>query len=304
MLAAYALKGRTQATGLVTLFFALGLLIPPLSILALALVTLIGLRLGARPGLEVAIAASLIVGISSLVLLGSATAGFAMAILWIPMLLLALMLRYSGSLAMTLEFALLLALLIPVLGGLLVGNEADAWQKLLQPLEQQLQSSGALSAEESRSFVEGLGRWLPALLATGFFLQQALALFLARSWQAKLFNPGGFQQEFHQLRVSKWLTWGATALLLGIWLLDASQWSLGRSLIALLGVIFLLQGLAVLHALLAKASSGQFWLIGIYALLLLALPYMGMMLAVTGYLDAWRDFRRMNENPTSPDAGS
>lgn len=225
-----------------------------------------------------------------------------MAVLWIPMLLLALVLRYSSSLAMTLEFALLLALVVPLLGWLFIGGDADDWQKLLEPLEQQLQSSGALSAEESSRFIKGLGRWLPALLATGLFLQQALALFLARSWQARLFNPGGFQKEFHQLRVSTWLTWGASALLLGVWLLDVTQWSLGRSLVLLLVVIFLLQGLAVLHALLAKASFGQFWLAGVYVLLLLALPYMGIMLAVTGYLDAWRDFRRRNEQPTSSDA--
>lgn len=303
MLAAYALKGRTQAIGLVTLFFVVGLLLPPLSILALALITLIGLRLGIRPGLEVALGSSLILGIASLALMGSATAGLAMAILWIPMLLLALSLRYSGSLALTVQLAMLLALIIPLLDWLLVGG-ADAWQKLLEPLEAQLRSSGSLSAEEAKDFTSGLIRWLPALLAAGFFLQQVLGLFLARTWQARLFNPGGFQKEFHQLRLSQGFSWAATALLLGIWLFDAAQWSLGRSLLVLLAVLFLIQGLAVVHALLAKAGSGQFWLIGIYILLVLALPYMGMMLALTGYLDSWRDFRRMNQDPASSDAGS
>lgn len=299
MLAAYALKGRTQAIGLVTLFFALGLAMPPLSILGLALVAVIGLSLGARPGLEVAIGASLIIGIASLVFLGTATPGIAMVILWIPTLLLALILRYSRTLGLTLEFALLLALMIPILSLLLVGED---WEQFLQPLEEHLRASGTLSAEESKKLTSGLGRWLPALLAAGFFLQQALALFLARSWQAKLYNPGGFQKEFHQMQVSRRLVLGATALLLGFLLVNLTQWMLGRSLLVLLAALFLLQGLAVLHALLAKAKSGQLWLIGIYGLLLFALPYMGMMLAVTGYMDAWRDFRRLNQAPSSPDA--
>lgn len=299
MLAAYALKGRIQAIGLVTLFFALGLAIPPLSILGLALVAVIGLCLGAKPGLEVAIGASLIIGIASLVLLGSATPGLAMVILWVPMLLLALVLRHSRLLGLTLEVALGLSLLVPIMSLLLVG---DDWDKLLEPLGQHLQESKALSAEESQNFVKGLVRWLPALLGAGFFLQQVLALFLARGWQAKLYHPGGFRQEFHQLRVSKQLTWVASGFLIGLLLMDLSQWALGRGLLVLLAVLFLLQGLAVLHALLAKAKSGQFWLIGIYALLLFALPYMGMMLAVTGYMDAWRDFRRLDQAPASPDA--
>lgn len=299
VIAAFVLKGRAQAIGLTTLFFTLCLLIPPLSILALALVALVGLRLGARPGLETATGASLILGLASLVLLGSATPGFAMLILWVPLLVLALFLRYSQSLALTLELALVLALVIPLLEWLLLGKDTAHWQQLLQPLQQQLESSGALSKEEASSFVLSLGHWLPALITVGFFLQQVLALFVARSWQAKLFNPGGFQQEFHRLRVSNWTTWIATALLIASLVMDMTQWSFGRSLIALLVVLFLLQGLAVFHALMAKVSSGQLWLIGIYALLLLALPYTGIMLAVTGFMDAWRDFRRHNTHPAA-----
>lgn len=303
MIAAFALKGRAQAIGLTTLFFALGLLVPPLSILALALVALIGLRLGVRPGFEVATGASLILGIASLVLLGSATPGMALLILWVPLLLLAFFLRYSQSLTLTIQTALLLALVIPLLEWLMLGSDGEALQKLLQPLQQQLASSGALSAEEASGFVANLGRWLPALVAVGFFLQQILALFVARSWQAKLFHPGGFRQEFHAFRVSNWLTWTASALILASLVMDVSQWPIGRSLIALLITIFLLQGLAVSHALLARVSSGGLWLVGIYVLLLLALPYTGIMLAVTGYMDAWRDFRRQNQGPASPDAG-
>ena len=54
---------------------------------------------------------------------------------------------------------------------------------------------------------------------------------------------------------------------------------------------FFLQGLALAHGQLAAFNAGPGWLIGIYALLLVAPPYAFMALTTAGYADAWMDFR-------------
>lgn len=72
-------------------------------------------------------------------------------------------------------------------------------------------------------------------------------LMLARWWQSLLYNPGGWQQEFHRLRLQ---TWHALVLLLAFFaLLNISRYPL-MALLMLLP--FVVAGLSVVHAALAR----------------------------------------------------
>jgi uncharacterized protein YybS (DUF2232 family) len=54
---------------------------------------------------------------------------------------------------------------------------------------------------------------------------------------------------------------------------------------------FLLQGLAVCHAVVANRSLHIGWLIGLYVLMTIAMPQMTALLALTGFVDCWLDIR-------------
>jgi hypothetical protein len=288
-----------QAIQMAMLFFVLALVLPPLSILGSAVVGLVSLRQGWRSGLEVGLGASLATGLATWLLLGDASLALGSLLFWAPLWLLALLLRYSAALGWTLQWGLLIGLLPWLVELIFLGNRVSAGsgdiQLLLEPLRQSLVQNGVMSAEQAVEVINWMARWLVALVSAGLFAQLCLGLFLARSWQARLYNPGGFGQEFRHLRFSRGLALLALVLLVLTLVGGGLHASWMRVLALLLLILFFLQGLAVLHALLGRASSGRGWLIGVYVLLFLAMPYMGLTLAATGYVDVWRDFRRLAE---------
>ncbi|MEO5342810.1 MAG: YybS family protein [Gammaproteobacteria bacterium SHHR-1] len=295
MIASYAMRGRMQAIQLAMLFFVLALILPPLSILGSAIVGLVTLRQGGRSGLEVGLGASLATGLATWLLLNDPGLAIASLLFWAPLWGLALLLRYSGALGWTLQWGLLIGLLPWLMEWLFVDGSAGGMQQLLEPMRQSLTQAGVMTPDQAVELMDWLARWLVALVAGGLFLQLCLGLFLARGWQARLYNPGGFAGEFRRLRFSRALALLAAVLLLLGLLAGGAQWSWLRVLTLLLLILFFLQGLAVLHALLGRSPAGKPWLIGVYVLLFLAMPYMGLSLAATGYVDIWRDFRRAAE---------
>lgn len=295
MIAAYAMRGRIQAIQLAMLFFVLALLLPPLSILGAAIVALVTLRQGGRHGLEIGLGASVATALATWLLVGDPGVALATLVFWLPLWAVALVLRYTASLSWAVQITMAVGLLPLLLEALFVDASSGGMQQLLQPLRQSLLQAGVLEQEQAAEFINVVARWLVAMMAGGLFLQVCLGLFLARGWQAKLYNPGGFSAEFRSLRFSRSLALVAAVVLLLLWLANGAQWSALRVLLVLLLILFFLQGLAVLHALLGRTPAGRPWLIGVYVLLFLTMPYMAMTLAATGFVDVWRDFRRAAE---------
>ncbi len=291
MIAAYAMRGRMQAMQMAMLFFVLAVILPPLSILGSAVVGLVALRQGGRSGLEVGMGASLLTALATWLLLGDPGFAIASLLFWVPVWMLAVVLRFSTALGWTLQWGMLIGLLPLLLEWIYVDSSSGGVQQWLEPLRQSLIQTGVMDPDQTAEVIDWLARWLVAMISGGLFLQVTLGLFVARGWQAKLFNPGGFSQEFRALRFSRVLALLAAGALL-LLLLAGAQWSWLRVLLVLLLILFFLQGLAVLHALLGRSPSGRPWLVGVYVLMFLAMPYMGLTLAATGYVDVWRDFRR------------
>lgn len=151
-------------------------------------------------------------------------------------------------------------------------------EALLALFEQHGQQARVL--EFSDLFLAGLLAWAIALMAI-------LAVLLARWWQALLYNPGGFQKEFHALRMQK----GAAVLLLAgltaCYVLPQSYFTWGN----LLGLPLFFSGLALVHYLVAFAHLGAHWLVIFYlALFMLAGP-LNTVLVGLGFLDSMLDLR-------------
>ena len=301
-LALLVMKGRVQAIMSVTVLSLLSLIFAPLSLLGGAAVALVTLRHGSKDGLLVVAGSTAAAGVLSYLIFKDILPALLFALaLWLPVWLLALLLRFTRSMALALQAGMLMGLLVITYFYLLVGDPAAMWAGILkEPLKVFLENNAALDG--SLSFDElliSVSRWMTAIMAAGFVMQVAIMLFIARWWQALLFNPGGFGEEFRALSFHKGLVFIAVPVLLLVLLSQPPEWVIALSLIVM--VAYFIQGLAVTHCLLKSMNANIVWIVGIYVLLVIAMPYVMSALAMTGLTDAWMDFRRKTRTASSED---
>ncbi|TQV67265.1 hypothetical protein FKG94_26100 [Exilibacterium tricleocarpae] len=132
----------------------------------------------------------------------------------------------------------------------------------------------------SNVFVTG---WLGSMTAVA----GVLALLLARWWQALLYNPGGFQAEFHQLRLDP-----AQALVS----LAATMYCLvqGGDYLTWLGVFAVplwLAGVALVHFSVRVRQLGWPVLVVFYPLVVMLNPLSLTLLLLLAFSDTWMNFR-------------
>ena len=127
---------------------------------------------------------------------------------------------------------------------------------------------------------------LMGLYAVSQSLTVLLSLCLARWWQALAFNPGGFQQEFHQLRLSKL---SALFSVLGLALLANSA---NYAVWAWLFVVpIVVAGFALIHGLIAQKTKGGHWIILFYLAVAIAPDKMIVLLMLLALVDSALGFR-------------
>jgi hypothetical protein len=297
LLASFVMRGRSQAVMLAAVLAMVALLVPPVSILSTAVVALVTLRKGPYEGLLLVFFAAVACALLGLVAVGAVfqVVGFVL-FLWLPAWLLSMVLRSSRSLALTLEVGLLLGLLI--IAGQYFQSEdpVAAWREVLAPLVQSLEEAQVLEPGQQKALLEALAGWMPGVLAAGFFLQTMVALLLARWWQALLYNPGGFRAEFQQLRIHR----PVAVVTLLVLILRLWSGGPGGNLVVYLSMLLMagwfLQGMALTHGLVARARASIGWLVGVYLLLLFAMPQAVLVLAVFGFADSWIDLRARLQN--------
>ncbi len=282
-----------------TAFAMLAMLLPLLSILSSAVVALVTLRKGAVDGLVVGAISAVAGGVLAFLTLGTPTpvVGF-MLTLWLPVWALGLLLRSSRSLTLAVQAALGFGLVLILLLYVQMGEPALQWEQLLQPVADGFVESQVMDAAQSRAFIALISAWMTGIVAAGFYFQLLLALLLARAWQAQMFNPGGFREEFHQLRVSRWLGLAAVPLLAVVLLQGTAAPGLLRDVGLLVAPLFFLQGLAVVHNAIARFRMNRGWLIAVYVLLFVAMPHAEILLALSGLADVFGDFRSRWKNGT------
>lgn len=292
-LAAFAMSARWRAVAIAAVSAALALLAPPLSsplaYVGAAVIGLVTLRLGAVEGLGVLLAGAAVLAVFGLVAGGlSLPLAISAALLWLPVWLLGMLLRASRSLALTLQSAAVLGALLVMLAHGWLGDPAQWWTAQLQESLAPALAEHGLDA----SYLPGLARWMTALMVAALVFGVLLSLLLARAWQAGLYNPGGFGAEFRALRLGRGFALAALliATLAALPQLGAITTLAADTLFTLL-LVYLLQGLALVHALVRSLQAQRGWLIGVYVLLVLAAAQVVPLLALLGWMDAWIDVR-------------
>jgi len=292
-LAQIIMKGRVQAIMSVTVLAILSLLLAPLSLLSGSAAGLVTLRQGPREGMLVIIASSVASSILSYLLFADVMPAMVFILaLWLPVWLLASLLRYSRSLGLVVQATLAISLLVIGYFYLFIGNVSAFWEGVLKEPLQMFVDSGQLEAsgQDFDKILTVLSNWMTAIMATGFLLQMVVVIFIARWWQALLYNPGGFGEEFRQMSYHQGMTFIAAPVLLWVLLGEPPEWLIAAGMLLL--VTYFLLGLAVTHALLKRINANVVWITGIYVLLLIAMPYVMTALAMTGFTDSWMNFRK------------
>lgn len=269
-----------------------GLLLTPVTImLSSAVLAFVLLRHQEQAAMTTALGAAIIVGVAAFI-----TQQFSMQILlftaicWLGTLLVSSVLRRSVSLKIAVLTTVPITVVIGLIGSAYKAQIVHFWQSaLMLSLERfseaELQSIGPETMDLMRN---GMPQVLSESAASWAFFIILCSVFIARYWQAQLFNAGGFQQEFHSLRLGKeTVVVFAIAIVLSL-VLSVSLFAVIAS--ALLFVFFI-QGLSLLHCITKQRGLSRSWLTGMY--IFLWFPPTMLFLSVLGMADNFIRLRKI-----------
>jgi hypothetical protein len=280
-LARWIMQGRGHALGFLIVALATSPLIWPNSILAAATLSLVWLRIGTKDGVLLWLWA-LLPALALLMAFDS----------FMPLLIISCtgltswVLKKTASWPYTL-MSLMACCLIATLSLEQLASDSllpfvDAFNRFLSDMQQQLlqtELKGALPEAIDVIFIAGLfGSWL--------MIAAFLSLALARSWQSRLYNPGGFQKEFHQLRFGK-IEASIVVLFIGMFFSLGAQY-LTWVWIALFPL--LIAGIALFHAYALHKRISIHWYV-IFYIALMFWDLSKVILVALALADSFLNFR-------------
>ena len=283
------MRSRLHAMGVLSLLAFTTLVFPPIGYLTGAVVGVVTLKQGASEGMI-----SLLGGLALAMVLHRLNGGHElsiamMAVFWIPVWTIAALLRTTQSLRIAFQAAALFGVLALFIFYLMSdGAPAEWWQNVVQDLFAE-QGSDALGAGEML-LDPRLAEVLTGVMAAGFFLGLVAMLLLARSWQAMLYNPGGMKVEFLSLQLGKnSVLLGLVVMLPGLLMGDEVP-AMVPDLMQIWMTLFMIQGIAVAHAVLEQRTGQKGWVMALYFATLFTPA--GFVVTMVGVTDAWIDYRR------------
>ncbi|MFP4132317.1 DUF2232 domain-containing protein [Thiohalospira sp.] len=291
-LAAYITRGHLSAALVAVAAAAGALFLAPLGYVSGGAVALMTLVAGPASGLVVVAIAAVVTMLVGLLAAGDVAIGLGFAaVVWAPAWLVATVLRRTVSLplAVTTAAGLGILLILGIHGA--VADPAAFWEGQLEQIFATLEQQGGGLDPSAEEAMEALAEMMTGALGAGIAVSLSLTLFLGRWWQAILQKPGGFRAEFHALRFDDRLAWLALAIAVGGAVAPGGTGVVAGHLTLVLVVVYLLQGMAVIHGSAGARGLGWQWLALVYALLLLV-PYTIPVVAALGFLDTWLDVRR------------
>lgn len=297
-LAAYIMRGPVYGTLVTAVFAILTPIIPPMVVISGAALTLTTLRKGAKGGLIVGTGATLLAMAIYRLLMGDGLPAVNLAIVvFIPLFILGLIYRNSASLTRTLTVLAVLASVMSIMVYVSLGDPQSWWTKVVEiNILPELENRGVdLNSPEGKqilSFFAWLGKVLIGVFIYFYTMILAGSLLLARWWQSSLYNPGGFRDEFYNLRFGKAFAI-AMIVVLGISFIDdGNTGSIVLNVAIAAMFIFMLQGIALMHSVVALRGMNILWLVFMYAMMIFAIQQMTMVLTVIALVDSWLDIRR------------
>lgn len=273
-LAQFVMQGKLQASVIAIL---------GLPVISPAVVALVLLRLGSNQAVIVFIAAVA----PALVLLATSVTNALMAMvsvaIYLSIVIAAGVLRWSRSWS----YALVALLIVTVVNSVLmywgVPEQVAVLTEAMAETSRQMVAQYGTEAQTAPTITD---RYTLGMIATVSMFAAIPSLLLARWWQAMLYNPGGFQEEFHQLRLTPIVA--VSCLGLGLY-----HYSTGGDSVSWGTVFFMplvIAGIALVHCMVKQRGLGSHWLVIFYIFMLLVGPMRGM-IAVLAVLDSLLNLR-------------
>lgn len=284
-IAEYIMRGRMQATLAVAI-----MAIPGLFWVGAAVASLVLLRKGISEALQVSILGLIIALISwyfertapLMVLMGS--------------LVLAQVLRVSMSWVNVLLASILVGIFCYWLFYLYPTTEMQAMSASFIPeFTKLVKETYQLTPEQNQLVTMVASTMIPIVYACGFQVFCLISLIVARYWQALLYNPGGFREEFYQLRLPIGIT---TILCVCMFIVPNLYYQL-TILFLVCSIPLFICGLAVVHALLARTQFMGFGLIAFYAVFVILFYFIYPLLVILAILDSFLNIRKLSVKPDS-----
>ena len=295
-LATYIMRGRIQAMIVASTLALLSLIMPPVSVVSSATVALVTLRRGAFEGLTILACSSVAAGLLGFLALGNYQfALLYVSVLWLPVWLISIVLREGRHLSLAVEIAVLIGIL-GVIGFYLYATEPAAmWKAVLA----QMVPADAPVADIQRT-IDALAHYMTGVVAAGSVFGLLFGLFLGRWWQANLYNPGGFRQEFLSLDTKPMLSLGSIAIVAVAWASSGTVSEIAWNICILLFVLYTVSGTAVLHTVFAGMKLGRYIVPMLYITLFL-IPHAMLLVVLVGLSDPWLNLRKIKSNQHTPD---
>ena len=276
-LAEFIMRGRTQACAVALL----GSLFPLVSPATVGLVTL---RKGSSQGLLVLLWALLPLIANFFLSQGSHLLPLVSMASLAMMLVSANVLRLTVSWQWTMMASMLVAAAVALAVGLVFGSEVEL---LIEELNKAIaEVTAQQDSKQTAPFIAG-PQYVLGLIALVLAASAIVSLFVSRWWQALLYNPGGFSEEFHSLRLdSKVAAALLIVVILGSFLPRGYEFWAG-----LMAIPLLIAGIALVHHSVRVLKLNGAWLGFMYFGLLVFGPMVGALLVGLSFADSMVNLR-------------
>ncbi|MEC7875173.1 MAG: DUF2232 domain-containing protein [Pseudomonadota bacterium] len=205
-------------------------------------------------------------------------------IIWLPILFLSGILRFSENQGVLIFFAGLATIIFY----LIIGDLSAWWNEGLSIAFEQALPSEHLDAYQL--VFDSMAK----LMNTLVMFYMLITILFARWWQSRLFNSGGFRKEFYALRVPKIvLPIFVVTMILAFSAGDLSQ-DIFRDILVVLIFMYLIQGLSFVHRTIDKLKLSVSWLIVLYCLLMFV-PHTGLIISCLGIVDTFSEWHNKNQ---------
>ncbi len=267
------------------------LLLPFAQVISGTVMSLLVLRQGApQSALHGVIAVAILLVISLLLGVPVSQVLANAAVIWVPVMLLAALLRSRRSLTLTLQVAALVALLVTLAFYLVLDDPAAYWSDVLVNVAAAFRDMGLQQhADTLLAQREVVAAQMTTLVVLATWSLYVTVLLLGYAIFRLLADKSAEFGRFCDLNFGKVLalTMAVTSVLA---VLTGSVWLQNLAFVAF--ALFWFQGLAIIHWLHAERGLPLLVVILVYALIPLLNALLIMGLAVLGYIDAWFGFRR------------
>jgi hypothetical protein len=260
-------------------------LMPAPQLFSGAVIALLVLAKGTGRAAIEAIVATAGLAVASVLLGGTLTSVLVLVVeAWVPVMLLAMLLVTVRSLTLTLQVSVIAAVTAMLLFQVAVADQAAFWQPYLDVMaavirENGLQLDTELLSAEAMTVSAVLVFWMlyTAALLLGYKLYRRLP-------QASV-DFGRFRDlNFGRVIALTMAVLSVLALVIGVaWLTNVA---------IVVFVMFMMQGLAVVHWLHGEGILPIFAVVSVYLLMPFLQVLLVFVLALIGYTDAWIEFRR------------